>query len=260
MSSAFDDVIGTSSTQDQITQQKNSYRIQPMSEWSNLGADFVLTDPPFGIDFGGSKSNYRRDGGCVVDGYVEWETQQYQDRISDLLDVIEDNTHSDGHACIFSGWNNSHLIHQTISEHETWQLEGKLYWEYNFAPYCTRRPAHNVYEIFWVTRSDDYYYTNECTHSHCTEGEANLSCISVKRNYLSEMPKYPTRLPPQIVRVLLEHFTQENDYVFDPLAGSGMVGLVADDMNREWTCGDSNSEAKEVFDVTQSEVENVIES
>ena len=253
MSSVFADVLNQ-----QTTNPVGEYVVQPMTDWRGLGADFVLTDPPFGIDFGGSKSNYRRDSGCVVDGYVEWDEQQYKNRVNELLNVIERNTHSDGHACIFSGWNNSYLIHESIVEHDLWDVEGKLYWEYNFAPYCTRRPAHNVYEIFWITRSDDYYYTNECTHSHCTEGEANLSAISVKRNYIQDMPKYPTRLPPQIVRVLLEHFTTESDLVFDPLAGSGTVGLVADDMGRQWACGDINEEAKNVFSVTRSEVDSVL--
>lgn len=251
MTSAFADLV-TEST------EPSQYVIKPMDRWGEMDVDFVLTDPPFGIDFGDSKSNYARDSGRVVDGYVEWEKSDYRSRVRDLLDVISRTTHEDGHGCIFSGWNNSHKIHQSIIDHDELSIEGKLYWEYNFAPYCTRRPAHNVYEIFWVTKSDDYYYTNECTHSHCTEGEANLSVISVKRNYIQEMPKYPTRLPPEIVRVLLEHFTREDDVVLDPLAGSGTVGIVADELDRSWLCGDSNQEAKEVFDETYSEVDAVV--
>jgi site-specific DNA-methyltransferase (adenine-specific) len=236
---------------------RGEYRVQPMSEWDNLSADFLITDPPFGIGFDGKQSNYNRDDGRVVDGYVEWDSDQYRGRINDLLSVATENTHSGSQACIFSGWNNSHHVHAAIESSDVWALEGKLYWNYNFAPYCTRRPAHNVYEIYWMRRGDSWTYDNECTHTHCTEGEANLAAIDVKREYISEMPKYPTRLPPEIVRVLLEHFTEEGDTVFDPLAGSGTVGLVAEELGRDWFCGDSNREGKRVFTETCGAVSSV---
>lgn len=234
---------------------RNQYQVKPMSNWFGVGANLLISDPPFGIEFDGKKSNYARDDGKVVDDYIEWDSETYEDRVAELLDVGNRNTVEDGQMLIFSGYDNSYKIHQCIAEHDIWNLEGKLYWCYNFAPYCKRRPAHNVYEIFWTTKSDDWYYQNECTHSHCTDGEANLSAVDVKRNYLSEMPKYPTRLPPEIIRVLLEHFTTENDVVFDPLAGSGSVGVVADSMNREYVLGDSNQNAKDVFVETRNSIE-----
>jgi len=250
MASVFSDVVGGVS--------KNEYKIQPMSQWFGVDADVVITDPPFGIDFNGKKSNYARDDGNVVEEYVEWSEERYSERVNDLLDVGFRNTNTDGQMLIFSGYDNSYKIHQCISEHDVWELEGKLYWCYNFAPYCKRRPAHNVYEIFWTTKSDDWYYQNECSHNHCTDGEANLSAIDVKRNYLSDMPKYPTRLPPNIVRVLLEHFTVEGDVVFDPLAGSGSVGIVADAMDREFVLGDSNENGRDVFMQARDNIEDEI--
>jgi len=258
MSGAFGDILDdehSTSIKRTIEYSRGEYRLQSMCEWvGDVEVDFVCSDPPFGIDFSGKKSNYNRDSDNVVDGYVEWGNNEYETKVHTLLDVIDDVTHSDGHGCIFSGWNNSHKIHQTIEDHETLNLEGKLYWNYNFAPYCKRRPAHNVYEVFWVTKSDEYYYTNECSYDHCQEGEANLSAIDVNREYIQEMPKYPTRLPPKIVAILIEHFTSDDDIVLDPLAGSGTIGLVADEMEREWYCGDSNSEALDVFDETTTEL------
>lgn len=219
-----------------------------MRDWHGVDADLAITDPPFGIDFSSNKSNYRRDSDHVVNGYVEWSDNEYESRVTELCDVLADNTVVDGQCLIFSGWNNSDVIHRSLEEHDAWTLEGKLYWDYNFAPYCTRRPAHNVYEIFWAVKSDDWFYDNECPYEHCTEGEANLSVISVDRNYIQEREKYPTRLPPKIVEVVVEHFSRAGDLLFDPLAGSGTVGLVGERLGMEYVLGDSNRNARRVFE------------
>jgi DNA modification methylase len=226
---------------------ESRFQVTQMSEWSGVSADLAITDPPFGIDFDSEKSNYNRDSGEVVDGYVEWDSATYRERVETLVDILYDNTTDDGQSLVFSGWNNSSVIHDVFREHDRWTLEGKMYWDYNFAPYCTRRPAHNVYEIFWAVKNDDWYYTNECSYDHCQDGEANLSVISVDRNYLPEREKYPTRLPPKVVKVLVEHFSVQGDRLFDPLAGSGTVGVVGEQLGREYVLGDCNTEAKRMF-------------
>lgn len=226
------------------------YELKDMEEWSGVDADIAISDPPFGIEFDGKAGNYNRDVSRVVDGYVEWETTEYSDKVTRLLDVLARNTTAEGQAIVFSGMDNSHLLHQMILDHDTWRLEGKLYWAYNFAPYCKKRPAHNIYELFWMVKGDDWHYSNECSFDHCQEGEANLSLLDIERNYLKEMPKYPTRLPLEVVGVLVEHFTEQGDRVFDPLAGSGSVGIGASDLGREAVLGDLNENAKEVFEST----------
>jgi DNA modification methylase len=232
------------------------YKLQDMVEWADVDADIAISDPPFGLEFDGKAGNYNRDVSRVVDGYVEWETTEYSNKINQLLDVLARNTTSKGQAIVFSGKDNSHLLHQMVLDHHNWHLEGKLYWNYNFAPYCKKRPAHNVYELFWMVKDDDWFYSNECSFDHCQEGEANLSLMDIKRNYLKEMPKYPTRLPLEVVGVLLEHFTEPGDKVFDPLAGSGSVGIGAAGLDREAILGDLNKNAKQVFESTVRALED----
>jgi len=217
-----------------------------MDSWQNVGADLCIVDPPFGIDFSGKKSNYNRDNSTVVDGYVEWDKNEYAQNIKTLLKTIKKNIKNSGQALIFSGIDNSHIIHSEILSSEL-TFEGKMYWAYNFAPYCSRRPAHNVYEIFWVTNTERHYYNNECSHDHCQNGEANLSMMKINRDYHKDIPKYDTRLPEKVISVLLDHFTQEGDKVFDPCAGSGMVGVVSELKNRQYVCGDINENAKNVY-------------
>ena len=78
------------------------------------------------------------------------------------------------------------------------RLNGKLYWSHNFAPPCKNRLAHNVYEIFWFTKSrDKCRYNNRCRFKHCRDGEKNLSNIFVKKEYRKGIIKYPTMLPAE---------------------------------------------------------------
>ena len=176
----------------------NYYHIQGMTDWANAQADLIIADPPFGLQYDGKASNYNRKAELVVDGYVEWDEDRYTEKVIELAQAIENNLSATGSALIFSGWNNGYLIHDVLAtQHKhALNLEGKMYWSYNFAPYCTKRPAHNVYEVFWVTRDrKQWTYHNTCSTSHCTEGEANLSSLTFKRDYKQGMPKYPTRLP-----------------------------------------------------------------
>ncbi len=223
------------------------YFIKDMNEWYNVNADLIITDPPFGIDFNGKPSNYNRNAGNVVEGYIEWDICEYGKKIQELLECIYRNLKNNGQALIFSGWNHSHIIHNSILKFKGLTLKGKLYWSYNFAPACKKRPAHNIYEIFWITKGNKWTYNNRCTTEHCQKGEPNLGTLIFKRDYKVNMPKYPTRLPFKLVQCLLEHFSNKKDLIFDPLAGSGIVGIVAYILERDFLLGDLNPKGKIVF-------------
>ena len=224
------------------------YEIRDMDDWENVNADLIVTDPPFGIEFSGKNGNYHRNVNNVVDGYVEWSVSEYGEKIQRLLECIKKNLKENGQALIFSGWNNSNIIHDRIMRFEGLTLRGKMYWTYNFAPSCIKRPAHNVYEIYWITNGDRWYFHNRCSTHHCQSGEQNLTTLNFKRDYKVNMPKYPTRLPFKLLQCLLEHFSKENDLVFDPLCGSGMLGVVAYMLKRKVVIGDLNKNGKIVFE------------
>jgi DNA modification methylase len=225
----------------------DKYKIKDMNDWENIGADLIITDPPFGIEFSGKNGNYHRNVDNVVDGYVEWGIPEYEEKICQLLRCIEKNLKENGQALIFSGWNNSNIIHDKIMDCKGLVLRGKMYWAYNFAPACKMRPAHNVYEIFWVTKGANWTFKKRCMTHHCQKGEPNLTTLEFRRDYKINMPKYPTRLSFKLLQCLLEHFSNEKDLIFDPLGGSGMVGIVAQMFKRDFIIGDLNENGKLVF-------------
>jgi DNA modification methylase len=225
----------------------DKYLIKDMKDWNDVNADLIITDPPFGIEFSGKNGNYHRNVKNVVDGYVEWKVDEYGDKIQQLLLCIHKNLKNNGQALIFSGWNNSNIIHNRIKSFRGLTLRGKLYWTYNFAPVCRVKPSHNVYEIYWVTKGEKWTYNNRCSTHHCLNGEPNLSTLNFKRDYKVNMPKYPTRLPFKLLQCLLEHFSNKDDLIFDPLCGSGMVGVVSYMLERDFIMGDLNENGKIVF-------------
>ncbi len=97
-----------------INELLDKYFIKDMNDWENVGADLIITDPPFGIEFSGKNGNYHRNVNNVVDGYVEWKVSEYGEKIQQLLEVIRRNLKENGQALIFSGWNNSNVIHNKI--------------------------------------------------------------------------------------------------------------------------------------------------
>jgi len=232
----------------QLTEILEKYKVCDMNEWKNVKADLVITDPPFGINFNGKSEIYHRNPNYVVDGYVEWDMQEYEKNVKRMLEVIERNLNPNGEALIFSGWNNSYIIHERIIKFKKLCLRGKLYWTYNFAPRCYRKPSHNVYEIFWVTKGSTWKYNNRCSTEHCLKGEPNLTTLRFKKDYKINMIKYPTRLPFKLLQCLIEHFSDPGDLIFDPLCGSGMVGIVAYFLHRRFIIGDLNPNGKKVFE------------
>jgi len=110
----FEDKINRIKNRQEMDNLLGRYIIRDMNTWSAVGANLIITDPPFGIEFSGKPTNYHRNVNNVVDGYVEWNVSEYEEKIKQLLNCIERNLKDNGQALIFSGWNNSNIIHDRI--------------------------------------------------------------------------------------------------------------------------------------------------
>jgi 16S rRNA G966 N2-methylase RsmD len=61
---------------------------------------------------------------------------------------------------------------------------------------------------------------------------ANISVRGSKNTAVYLAHSYPTKVPPEAIMPLIEHFTRKGDVVCDPFAGSGMTGVAARRLNR----------------------------
>ena len=214
--------------------------------------DLMICDIPFSIDFTGKPSNYNRKSDLVVNGYVEWQKEAIPVYLEQLFTSAEQYLKNTGSLLIFAGWQISNYIaskYLEIQYNISLTHQGKLSWNYNFSPHCTKRPNTNFYEIFWFTKSKKWFYNNRCSLDHCQNGEANLSAINVKKEYLKGIPKYPTRFPSKLVKIIIEHFSDKHTTILDPLCGSGIIGVICKLFYPDRTVflGDLNPQSSIVF-------------
>jgi DNA modification methylase len=53
---------------------------------------------------------------------------------------------------------------------------------------------------------------------------------------------HPAPFPSQLVENCIRYYSYEGDVVYDPFAGSGTVGRVAEKLNRNWIMSELNTE------------------
>lgn len=69
--------------------------------------------------------------------------------------------------------------------------------------------------------------------AHRTAGNAHLTLpfpdnlIAGKNTYAYDAHTYHTKVPPEAIERLIEHYTQPGDLVLDPFCGSGMTGVAS---------------------------------
>jgi DNA modification methylase len=76
----------------------------------------------------------------------------------------------------------------------------------------------NLTEFVEANRSDDRVHVL---------GALPESLIAGKNTYVYDAHTYHTKVPPQAIARLIEHYTQPGDLVLDPFCGSGMTGVAA---------------------------------
>jgi hypothetical protein len=76
-----------------------------------------------------------------------------------------------------------------------------------------------------------------------------IDVLNVKKEYLKGIPKYPTRFPSLLVKILIEHFSDKNSTILDPMCGSGIIPAICELYypDRIVYSGDLNPHSQTVF-------------
>ena len=88
-------------------------------------------------------------------------------------------------------------------------------------------------------------YLHENPGKPCTDLWDDIHSISMG----NEVRKYPTAKPIKLLERLIEISTDENDYVYDPMCGSGTTGEACNNLKRKCILNDINND---VLDIVKS--------
>jgi site-specific DNA-methyltransferase (adenine-specific) len=204
--------------------------------------DLVITDPPFGIEFGAQRGNYNRKSNRVLEGYNEVQGADYQQFTTQWLTEVRRVLKPDGSLYIFSGWNYLKDILISLDTLD-FTLVNHLIWKYQFGLVTTRKYVTSHYHVLFASvdekRRRFYPYARYAKDDkHEGGGSAHYrdkeDVWNIPREYWTGDLKTPTKLPAELIRKILAYSSKPGDVVLDPFLGSGQVAVVSQLEGRQY--------------------------
>ncbi len=204
--------------------------------------DLIITDPPFAINFNAHKRNYNRSSNKVIKGYEEINPKKYYDfTYSWMLKAFRILKES-GSMYVFSGWNNLNDI-LTALDTIGFITVNHLIWKYQFGVVTTRKFVTSHYHCLYVCKNYKqrkfFPYERFNKNARSVEGKSlhyldKEDVWNIKREYWTNKPKTPTKLPFALVKKILEYSSVKNDIILDPFLGSGQVAIASKILDRHY--------------------------
>ena len=185
--------------------------LEVMKDIPDKSIDMILTDPPYGMEF---QSNYRKKqynkitGDNNLDWIEEFVEQSYR--------VSKDNT---AHY-IFCSFHNIDIFKQAFQKR--FKIKNILVWEKNNTSMgdLTADFAPKIEFILFIQKG---------RRTINGKRDPNIFKFSRTGNKL-----HPTEKPVDMFEYLLSKFSNENDTILDPFAGSGTTGVACKNLNRNY--------------------------
>ncbi len=197
--------------------------------------DLVITDPPFGIEFGAKRGNYNRTGSRVLEGYSEVKGVDYLTFTRAWLTQVRRVLKPTGSLYIFSGWNYLKDILIVLEELD-FDLVNHLVWKYQFGLVTKRKYVTSHYHVLFAgvdEKQRKFYpyarFSKDARHpdggsAHYRDKE---DVWNIPREYWNGDVKTPTKLPAELIRKILAYSSLPGDIVLDPFLGSGQTAVVS---------------------------------
>ena len=195
----------TNSTQAPRNVIFNADCIQAMRAFDRGSVDFILTDPPYIVNYRG------RDGRKVAnDDNARWLRPAF----NQMHRVLKDG----GFAVSFYGWNKVDLFM------DAWKAAG------------FRVVGHIVFRKRYASSSKFLRYQHEQAY---LLAKGNVCLPDNPIPDVIDFPYagnklHPTQKPVEALAPLIEAFTKPGDLVLDPFSGSGSTLAAAQQLGRDW--------------------------
>ena len=117
-----------------------------------------------------------------------------------------------------------------------WYLRSDIVWHKpNAMPESVKdRPARSHEFLFMLTKSERYYYDWQAVREKADGGGLRNRRTVWLVNTKPFAGAHFATFPPDLIRPCIQASTEPGDYVLDPFFGSGTVGLVCQEENRQY--------------------------
>ena len=172
--------------------------LEVMRGMGDKSVDAVITDPPYGMN-----KDFAND------------TPEQADSLIKLVNERINKICSGNYLMFWSA--------QRINKIAELNPKRVLIWNKTFAIYTPNNCGYRYEPILWIFGK-----------------EAVKKCGDIFESYpilfknQSENENHPTQKPTEIIRHLLENFTNEGDTILDPFMGSGTTGVACVQLNRNF--------------------------
>jgi site-specific DNA-methyltransferase (adenine-specific) len=202
--------------------------------------DFLLTDPPYGINFNGKEGYY----GCrypeeIIDGYVDVPSADYrmfsEAWITQAIRVLKPT----GSGFIVSGWTNlEHVLHGLRVNHV--ELTNHVVWEYTFGVFASKHYVSSHYHILYFRKDPKNYTFNPYT---TYEGDVWKYNRNIKTG---QGERNANALPMELVSRMVAEGSNEGDLVLDPFMGCGTTAKACVGLKRHYFGYEINEKAYKI--------------
>jgi len=212
--------------------------ITGINEIPDESVDLIIADPPFGIEFDGTGSQYNRNSALVVTGYQEI-SQDYDKFTSAWISQLPRIMKETASAFIFSGWTNLKDV-LTAIDNANLPLINHIIWKYQFGVYTKKKFVTSHYHILFVAKNPEKYFFNKIEHYP-------LDIWDIPRNYQPAQQKNSTKLPENVVIKCINFCSKPGDLIFDPFLGNGTTAVCAKGLFRHFLGFEINSQLKAIL-------------
>jgi site-specific DNA-methyltransferase (adenine-specific) len=226
-------------------EKNNIYNIdclEGMRHIADGSISLVLTDPPYGINFGRNEGLYGRSKEGVLNDYIDIPAEEYQEFskrwISECYRVLKE----DGTLYIVSGDENLVHILTALRESNFVKLN-HIAWSYQFGVWNESRWITNYNIILcYIKNPKKYKFNTYCRHSiddKLTNGNSanykdrETSWYITKERW-QDVVTTKTKLPYELIEKIILYSSDPGDTVLDPFLGSGQTAVVSNDLDRQY--------------------------
>ncbi len=215
----------------EINQIYNMDCLEGITQVESQSVDFLLTDPPFGIDFHKVGTQYNRKQKELGKIYHEVSADDYSQFTLNWISKCWDVMKPTGSGIIFSGWNHLGDILNALSD-VGFRLINHIIWKYQFGVFTKKKYVTSHYHLLYFTKlrkKDDHLRTfNRIPEYSSSPGKLYFEDVwRINRDYQKGGEKTPTRLPLAITDKCVRMASNKGDLILEPFLGSGSVVISA---------------------------------